>query len=64
LFQRAIASKTIKTITKTNIVKITIIKKKIKRSLNLKRIKTNLSLSLTITKIRITITKSKRLLKQ
>jgi len=64
LFQRAIASKTIETITKTNIVKITIIKRKIKRSLNLKKIKTNLSSNLTKTITKITITKSKKLLKQ
>jgi len=64
LFQRAIASKTIETITKTNIVKITIIKRKIKRSLNLKKIKTNLSSNLTKTRTKITITKSKKLLKQ
>jgi hypothetical protein len=48
--------------TKTNIVKITIIKKKIERSLNLKRIKT--SSSLTKTRTRTTITKNKELLKQ
>jgi len=51
---------TIETITKTNIAKITIIKKKIKRSLNLKRIKTSLNL----TRTKITITKNKKLLKQ
>ncbi len=51
---------------KINIVKITIIKRKIKRSLNLKKIKKNLNLNLTKTKTKVKtiITKSKKLLKQ
>jgi len=53
--------KAIKTITKTSVVKITIIKKKTKRSSNLERIKTNLSS--TKIRTRIATTKSKKLLK-
>jgi len=64
LFQKTIISETIKTIAETNIVKITIIKKKIEKNLNLKKIKTNSSLNSTKTKIKTVITKNKKLLKQ
>jgi len=64
LLQRAITLKTIEIITKTNVAKITIIKRKIKRSLNLKKIKTSSSSNSTKTKIKIAITKSRKLLKQ
>jgi len=63
LFQKTIVSKTIETIAKTSIAKITIIiKKRIEKSLNSKRIKTNLSSTRIRTKI--ATTKSKKLLKQ
>jgi len=61
-FKKAIALITIKTIAKTNIVKIIIIKKNIKRNLNLERIKTKINSSLTRIRRRIIIIKSKRLL--
>jgi len=58
------SSITIKIIAKINVVKITIIKKKIKRSLKLKKIKTSLNLTRTRTRTRTTITKNKKLSKQ
>jgi len=51
----------IETITKTSVIKITIVKKN-KRNLNSKKIRTNLSL--TRIKTKIVTTKSKELLKQ
>jgi len=57
LFQKSIISITIKTITKTNVVKITITKKRIERNLNSKRIKT--SLNSTKTKTKLATTKDK-----
>jgi len=64
LFQKTIVSKVIEIIAKTNIAKITIIKKKIEKNLNSKKIKTSLSSNLTKTKIKIAITKNRKLLKQ
>jgi len=52
----------IETIIKTSVVKIIIIRKRIKRSSNLEKIKTSLS-SIEI-RTKTTITKSKKLLKQ
>jgi len=62
LLQKIIASKAIKTITKTSVVEITIIKKRIEKNLNSKKIKT--SSNLTRIKTKIATTKNKKLLKQ
>ncbi len=64
LLQKTIVSKTIGIITETSVVEITIIKRKIEKNSNSKRIKTSSSSSSTRTRIRIATTKSKRLLKQ
>ncbi len=55
---------TIKIIAKTSIAKITIIKRKIRKSLNSKKIKPSLNSSLTRIRIRIATTKSKKLLER
>ena len=55
---------TIKIIAKTSIAKITIIKRKIRKSLNSKKIKPSLNSSLKRIRIRIATTKSKKLLER